>query len=491
MSLTDLSFLEKGQVWPPKGEQKRLERMSGNKRLFEGDHWAVFSDWIRLLRDDKKATMEIIINFHKRLSLLWGDLLFGETPKIRAEAQETLDAFIEQNELVLKAYQVVLDLSRYGTGIFKLRYNGTRTVVDVVPPNLWFPVVSEDDIRETKQHVLAWEYEKRVPAMMGYKTFKFLKVEIHERDKVTTRTYTLKDNMITGMLEESVVEHNLDEFLVIPVFNIIPSDKIHGIDDYKDLDSLVQEIMIRFGQIARILDKHADPNMYGPDSAMELDPETGEYVFRGGGKYFPIAPGEDAPGYVVWDGRIESSFKEIEMLMEQLYLVSETTPAAFGQMKNGLAESGSALKRLLMAPLAHVNRIRMQFDPKLKKVITLANRLEIEYGELDSDKIDKVAIEWQDGLPKDDKEVADIEVQKYSVGLSSLRMSLEKLENLEGDALLKAVEEIVAAEKEKAEFQSEMEIKKAKATAVTNPKDPNNPTPKAQNKLKGRTGGKE
>jgi len=39
---------------------------------------------------------------------------------------------------------------------------------------------------------------------------------------------------------------------------------------------------------------------------------------------------------------LTAAFKEIEILIEQLYVLSETSAAAFGQLKSGLAESGTA-----------------------------------------------------------------------------------------------------------------------------------------------------
>jgi hypothetical protein len=90
---------------------------------------------------------------------------------------------------------------------------------------------------------------------------------------------------------------------------------------------------------------------------------------------FPVGQGEQPPGYVTWDGQLEAAFKQIDLLMEQLYILSETSAAAFGQLKAGLAESGTALRRLMMAPLAKVNRIRMRFDPALKEVLWLASML--------------------------------------------------------------------------------------------------------------------
>ena len=49
-------------------------------------------------------------------------------------------------------------------------------------------------------------------------------------------------------------------------YNLSTSERLTGLDDYSDLDSIVQELEIRVAQISRILDKHADPNMAGPDT---------------------------------------------------------------------------------------------------------------------------------------------------------------------------------------------------------------------------------
>ncbi|GIW48768.1 MAG: hypothetical protein KatS3mg079_244 [Caloramator sp.] len=54
-----------------------------------------------------------------------------------------------------------------------------------------------------------------------------------------------------------------------------------------------RDLRLGFSQISRILDKHADPNMYGPDTALEQD-EYGNWYVKGGGKYFPIGQGEES-----------------------------------------------------------------------------------------------------------------------------------------------------------------------------------------------------
>ena len=87
--LISLDFLAPGKPWPPPVEAERLEMYAQNRLLFEGKHDQVFKDWIRLLREDQQATLEMILNWHKRLTLLFADLLLGEPPRIIAGDQDS------------------------------------------------------------------------------------------------------------------------------------------------------------------------------------------------------------------------------------------------------------------------------------------------------------------------------------------------------------------------------------------------------------------
>ena len=446
--LTSLSFLSEGNPWPPPTEAERLERYAQNKLLFEGKHEQVFRDWIRLLREDQQATLEMVLNWHKRLTLLFADLLLGEPPKITAgdkdsQEQEAVERIIEDNGLFNVAYEVALDVSRYGTGIFKVRYDG-RAIIEGQQPAIWFPVVKPDNIKEIQAHVLAWTYEEDTQERGKTVLKKYLQTEIHEKGKITTAKYPIENNIIGPAIEYEETETGIDEFLVVPVNNILTTDRVTGLDDYSDLDSIVQELETRIAQISRILDKHADPNMYGPDTALEHDPTTGQWGYHGGGKYFPVHQGEQPPGYVTWDGQLEAAFKQIDLLMEQLYVLSETSAAAFGQLKAGLAESGTALRRLMMAPLAKVNRIRMRFDPALKEVLWLASMLEKTQGMAGATVLEDIHIDWKDGLPDDEQELTQNEVQRYAAGLTSLESSLRRLYGLEGQALQEEIDRIKA-----------------------------------------------
>ena len=97
-----------------------------------------------------------------------------------------------------------------------------------------------------------------------------------------------------------------DRPLIATMSNVTTTDRYYGHEDYSDVASIVSEIEVRFAQIARILDKHADPKMYGPASVVGKD-ENGNDVVRMGD--FIVVEKEDLPpGYITWDGQMEANF---------------------------------------------------------------------------------------------------------------------------------------------------------------------------------------
>src|SRR5918997_1814125 len=114
MPLTDLwGFLKVGADWPPKSEQARLSRYAQNRKLWAGRHDEVYGNWWKLLREDKQASLELVFNWHRRLSKLWADLLLGEPPRFFAgsagsDEQLAIDriAGIWQNAFANTLYEV-------------------------------------------------------------------------------------------------------------------------------------------------------------------------------------------------------------------------------------------------------------------------------------------------------------------------------------------------------------------------------------------------
>lgn len=427
--LTNLDFLSGDNPFPPTEESGRFQKYARNEKLYDGKHALVFT---RYAHTEGFDSLNVVTNWPKRLSLLWADMLFGQEPEIRAQNQEVVDSIIQRNDFWNRAYTCALDVSRYGVGILKIRYDGSRAVVESVSPHIWYPVFNPMNTNEVEAHVLAWTYDVKV----GRKTEGRLYAEIHERGKITYRTYETNSNSVVGtLLEEEEEVTGTNEFLVVPIHNIVTTDNPIGQDDYEDVMPLLEEIEMRLTQIGKILNKHADPSMYGDEGALEYDEVSGTYVIRGGGSFFPVVEGGQVPAYLTWDGKLEDNFKSVDALMEQFYAITNTSPASFGQLKGGLAESGSALKRLLMATIMKANRLKVKFNYSLVQVLSVA-------AELEAQQTGKVWIEWRDALPEDETEKTQNEVARYGVGLTSLESSVRRLDGLSGEALVAEVNKI-------------------------------------------------
>lgn len=474
MPLNSLDFLSADAEWPPPSEAKRLDQYNANRKLFEADHASVFKEWWRTLREDYDTATFMVLNWPKRLSTLWADLLVGEPPRFKAgepktdesgektdesDEQKRLDALLKANHFDTLLHEGGIDISRFGDALFKVRLEDGRAVIEGQSPSYWFPVTSLGNVRDILYHVVAWQFETTEETRTALGTsrqeaVKYLKVEVHERGAVEHRLLRLGEN---GRIEREAAptemgryfpklaseeldatrtgsrvrqDTGVDDFLVVHAPGMRTADRLHGVDDYSELESIVQEMEVRLAQISRILDKHADPNVYGDPNMLARDPRTGETTLEAGGKFFPIDENGTAPGYMTWDGSLAAAYQELEELKQQFYLVSETSAAAFGRLDAGIAESGTALRRLMQAPLAKVGRIRTRLDPVVKDLIELAAALEDAAGNEDAELKD-IQITWNDGLPDDEREQADIEQVRLSSGTTSKLSSIQRLDGVD------------------------------------------------------------
>lgn len=407
--LTNLKFLNKGEIWPPESEADRLQIYASNRNLFEGKHTYEYREDLKRIERvignfENVISYPIILNFQKIITLKVADLLLGEQPTITcgdegSAQQRCVDKIWEMSDLWNTAYQVAIDVSRYGDGLFYLKQKDGKYKISLTQPPIWFPIVDPRDIKDVINHVLAWEYEEDGR--------EYLNVQVHYKGYYEERVYYLEKDIIGDMVKSETYKTRLDDFAVIPISNIITSDRATGIDDYTDIDSIISELMVRVGQVSRILDKHASPSMSGPQSALEKDSQTGEWRLKAG-NYFPRDTKEDPEvSYITWEGQLSANFTQIEKLINLLYTISEMGSAVFGDTSDiGAQSSGYKVKMMMQSALAKVNRIRMRFDPALKKAIKLCSQVPAK--DIVNLTNEKIEIKWEDGIPQDEREMAEI-----------------------------------------------------------------------------------
>jgi hypothetical protein len=344
--------------------------------------------------------------------------MLGETPVFKvgendSPEQTWLKEWLEREKFASILQMHRIDVSRFGDGLLKLYVQDRKVTVDVQPAKYWFPVVNGSSVTRIQTHVLAWVVEQNQN--------EFLRVEIHRKGEIENKAFLLSKNLTGSYLLEREVtlatlgkdkprleQTGVDTPLVFRISNLLTSTSPYGFSDYIDISPILFEMEDRMVQLAKILDKHAEPSMYGPESALWLNPKNGKWEFKKG-SYLPLDSKEDAvPGYITWNGEITNALEKLNVLQRQLYIVSETSEAAFGQLAQGVAESGSALRRLLMAPLSKTSLVRAAYNDSLPEFFKALFQLAKRFENADLPETINFSAEWRDGLPNDSEEDARI-----------------------------------------------------------------------------------
>lgn len=444
--LYDLSWLEAGQVFPPPCEAERIQRYRQNACLFDGDHFADSSFRhrdcfeIEAIEVYKRCASRIsqvvgnfedvisfptLLNYQRLMSLKMADLVCGEHPSISG-SNETENAAIslirDSSDFDAKLYSTVIDMSRYGDAVWRIYkdYDGNNNFT-CWEPTMWYPIVAQDGTCRVTMHCLCWvanlSKNKIKPDWRLY-------VQLHSCDKVgyyEQREYKISDatGTIGKQVSTTMVATGLTTCGVVHLRPYTVTGTVYGYDDYVPLDSLLAEIMARVGQISSILDKHADPCITGPASMLERNPETGEYYLKTG-KFYAVSPGEEQPSYMTWDGHLTSAFKQLELLLNQLYILSEMGAAILGgQDGSSQAISGTAMRFKMVNPLAKARRIANALSRPVRR---LFESLSETAQDIEKVAFKNISILWSDGLPEDPRE--NIENCKLATGAAQM-MPLE------------------------------------------------------------------
>jgi len=428
-------------VFPNNKERARLDDYEYYRKLFFGKHFEAF----RIKIDDEKYNRAyaklryVVVNFAGLLSKIMADMLFSEPPTVKVPEgdQEWVDAFWRANKFDVQCYENALGNSYNGDAVFKMRAGKrnetdeeSTVIVEDISPKIYFPEVDGFNVRATPKKIdLKWTFQ------IGDDLF--LRVESHESGKITNKIYEMKGDKIIREVSLSYANlnvpaeeaTNIKELLITHVANWKTGDRHFGLSDYHDLDSLFYALNNRISKVDNILDKHGDPILMVPPGVLD---EKGNVKKKALG-VIEVEAGQDGkPEYVVWDASLESAFKEIEKIVDFLYLTAEISPDLLG-LGEGKSESGRALKFKLMRTLAKAARKRLYYDQAIKEIVynaqvfAKANSLKID-GKLLTKEPVRPEIEWQDGLPIDDTELQADLILAIDAGIKSKKQAIMELD---------------------------------------------------------------
>jgi uncharacterized protein YggL (DUF469 family) len=444
-------------VWPRRPDRERIQRYAHSDKLYSGDHFGAFK--IKLEKDFTERYQKIryiVGNFAGLMSRVMADMLFSQNLKIDVQDNKTqrfLDAVIEENDLYTQLWESGVCNSRRGDDVFKIRV-GTRhkndqqssIIIEQFTPAMYFPVFNRQMARNTPEQDVIAEVFKEQGMTVLHK-------EIHEPGLIFHEVYNYSpdDGRIIGTLSPErfgFVEREdtkVKRSLVFHVPNVRDGYGFFGTGDYVDLESLFFGLNNRVTKIDNILDKHSDPILAVPPGVLD---ENGKVRKEALGMFEVDneTPGFNKPEYIVWNANLDAAEKEIDKLIDMLYMFSEVSPATLGMEKNGIAESGRALKFRMIATIRKRNRKMRYYDMALKYMLMTAQELALAHGvsveKLQPAAPEKPQIKWNDRIVNDEVEAVDIATARIDNGTWSRSDAIADLDNISPDDAKKKVKEI-------------------------------------------------
>jgi hypothetical protein len=386
------------------------------------------------------------------------DMLFGERIVFDAEDktnQKWLDGLLDENEFLSQCYESALINSRRGDDIFKLRVGARENIpgakstiiIEQVTAAIYFPVLDTSSSRNTpKEDILAWNFRQNGNDYIHKETHRpgYIFHEIFRYDKATGKLVSPED--VTQFGFKPVEETKVNYSLIVHVPNVRDGSGYFGTSDYQDLGPLFFALNNRITKIDNILDKHSDPILAVPPGVID---ENGSIKKEALGMFEVDNenPGFNKPEYIVWNANLESAFKEVDKIVEMLFMFSEISQDAMGVgQTGGQTESGRALKFKLLRTIAKRNRKKIYYDSAIKKLLLRAMELGKAHGiEINGVKVSKperITIDWGDGVINDETEMVENSVKRIEAGISSRADEISRLDGVSPDDAKKKVVEI-------------------------------------------------
>lgn len=447
-------------AFPKAVDKPRLQAYEHYDQLYTGDHYKAFAIKAEKGFTEKYSQLRYLsANFAGLMSRVMADMLFGE--KIVFDTNDKnnqgwLSGLIDDNHLIAQLYESELGNSRRGDAVFKLRIGPSENsptapstvIIEEITPGIYFPVLDVSASRYTpKEDVLAWTFVQNGQTYLHKETHRpgYIFHEIYRYDPAKEVITSTEDVTQFGFVPQE--ETKIETSLIFHVPNVRDGN-FFGTSDYRDLEQLFFALNNRITKIDNILDKHSDPILAVPPGVID---EKGQ-VKKSALNMFVVDnenPGFNKPEYIVWNANLEWAFKEVDKIIDMLYMFSGIAPASTGYQSDqsaGQVASGRALKFQLLSTIRKRNQKKIYYDIAIKEMLETAMELGKAWNiEIDGFKVgvpEKPDINWGDGVINDTTEMVDEEVKRIDGGLSSRADAISRLDGISPEDAAKKVKEI-------------------------------------------------
>lgn len=447
-----MTLFKKGGQFPPVDSVERLARYDRLRTLFEGKPLELYERATAILKDSPHAAqlkqLYIAVNLADILATKPADLLVGDAPQYESgkpddsAEQKALNSYVEENDLNQLIHESATANGYRGDAWLKVRYGyqqdyseltalgvdipedvNMTPIIEHVDASCVFPETSFGNVKRFKAVNIAtveWvETEKReipflnverhIPGYIQYSRYRMVPTEVITQYGTPIQSFVIGEQVATARNSDLVatgLPHN--SVFHIPYKSV--DNEWEGIGGMEKIESVFAAINDRLVQIDFILWKHADPTAYGPD----LEGVSGTTV-QFGGKYIPVTTEDVTPGYMTWNAQLEAAFKELDLLMSTVFIMSETPQWLFGTTLSGDNKGGTgtshtdsaAIKARFMPILSKVKRIRSQYDRAIRDALWTCYLYDKQFGDYEGEAL-YPSMQWQDGIPRNMAEETEI-----------------------------------------------------------------------------------
>jgi hypothetical protein len=493
-----MALFTKGAQFPPADSIERLARQERMRKLFDGKHIEVYERATEVLKDSPHAPqlkkLYIAVNLADIVTTKPADLLVGEPPAYESgmpdasAEQVAVNSYVEENDLNQLIHESAIGAGFRGDSWLKVRFGYRQDfseykaltgeeapdgvemepIIEHVRASAVFPETAKGNVKRFKAINIAnieWvdtgkteipflNVERHVPGFIVYKRYRLHPNGVDNTYGVPISTYTIGEEVATGRAED--VEPTGLSYM--PVFHIAYKsldDRWEGVGGLEKLESTFAAINDRLVQIDYILWKHADPTAYGPD----LEGASGSSVSFGG-KYIPVTKDDVPPGYMTWEAQLDAAFKELDLLISTVFIMSETPQWLFGTTMAGDQKGGTgtshtdsaAIKARFMPIISKIKRIRSQYDKAIRDALWTCYQFAANFGDYEGEIIyPKIA--WKDGIPRNEKEEAEImEIRTGKKPTVDVHSAIKRLDEVDDEKAAEIVDRIEEDEKQANSF---------------------------------------
>lgn len=413
----------------------RAERLRVARMLWKGQHRCCFLEEGRTQFHFPPSKVNgqtrvpyITLNILRLVTTTVTDLLLGEEPLLRVEdemGQKLIDDLAQRCDLHRVFYDAAKEASWSAEATVEIsRYDGEVYVSNAAPGEL-FPIGTPN----ADGQYSAYKRFATAPSADGKNLLletTYLAGSItracFELDGSAKKTSVNLSQWPTKRADGGDLlpqeSTGIDWNTIVWMANEL--DEGRPTSDYDGLIELQDELNAKQTQIARVIEKHADPKAIVPSSM--VDPNTGTINWRDGLMF--TSDMAQKPEYLVWNAELAHAIADRDFTLNALCIAAELSPVLLGIKSGATPDAARKLRLEATKSLARRDRKAAFVKPFIRTALETAMKMD-RAGRLVIAQVGKPSVELADGLPTDEIDQSTAIANYRAAGVMSIEAGVE------------------------------------------------------------------